>query len=359
MNAIETMERDIRSTLPTAWTRLRRPRKPQGEWWLDAKQDDHVVTIQWSPRRGFGVSASALGDGYGEGPEETFENREHAAARVLVLLRTKGTPYPLRVSCSGSSGDWSELRRRSWRESLAFSRRLSRDSNVATTLRWVHSDAPWPHWERIWRSTFEPRKATAFGLLVPPTRRDRRSRSVPTSVTPPRPAPRPPAPRPGCARPPPAPRGRPRPEQLPDLEPDPIELEARARPHVHQHGPVVDLARRHIRPWHQPRVDGQGHRKSLPEPVQTQQTRFKPEDEACGCRLPLRDDHLLAVDLGRNPEAPPECPHISVQGREANVLPTLEARKLRLRHRYERGDLRLGLPRRGAERFEVEVERSR
>src|SRR5450432_1822404 len=185
-----------------------RPDQITGKGSLDAKQDDHVVTIQWSPRRGFGVSASALGDGYGEGPEETFENREHAAARVLVLLRTNGKPSPLRVSCSGSSGDWSELRRRSWRESLAFSRRLSRDSNVATTLRWVHSDAPWPHWERIWRSTFEPRKATAFGLLVPPTRRDRRSRSVPTSVTPPRPAPRPPAPRPGCARPPPAPRGR-------------------------------------------------------------------------------------------------------------------------------------------------------
>ena len=94
MNPVETMERYIRSTLPTAWTRLRRPRNPRGEWWLDAKQDDHVVTIQWSPRRGFGVSASALGDGYGEGPDETFESREHATARVLVLLRTKGQTVP-------------------------------------------------------------------------------------------------------------------------------------------------------------------------------------------------------------------------------------------------------------------------
>ena len=94
MNPIETMERDIRSALPTAWTRLRRPRDLHGEWWLDAKQDDHVVTSQWSLRRGFGVSASALGDGYGDGPEETFESREHATARVLVLLRTKGQTVP-------------------------------------------------------------------------------------------------------------------------------------------------------------------------------------------------------------------------------------------------------------------------
>lgn len=94
MNAIETMERDIRSTLPTAWTRLRRPRSPQGQWWLDAKQDDHVVAIQWSPRCGFGVSASVLGDGYGEGPEETVANREEATARVLDLLRTKGHTVP-------------------------------------------------------------------------------------------------------------------------------------------------------------------------------------------------------------------------------------------------------------------------
>jgi Helix-turn-helix domain len=94
MNAIETMERDIRSKLPTAWTRLRRPRRPHGEWWLDAKQDNHVVTIQWSPRRGFGVSASVLGDGYGEGPEETLENRDEATARVLDLLKTKGHTAP-------------------------------------------------------------------------------------------------------------------------------------------------------------------------------------------------------------------------------------------------------------------------
>jgi DNA-binding XRE family transcriptional regulator len=94
MNAIETMEHEIRDHLPSAWTRLRRPRNPEGEWWLDAKQDDHVVTIQWSPRRGFGVSATAFSDGYGEGPEETFSERQPATGRVLELLKTKQHTVP-------------------------------------------------------------------------------------------------------------------------------------------------------------------------------------------------------------------------------------------------------------------------
>jgi Helix-turn-helix domain len=94
MNDIELMERDIRRALPSVWTRVRRPRNPQGEWWLDTKQEDHVVTIQWSKRRGFGVSASALGEGYGEGPEETIESREGALKRILELLATKGYTRP-------------------------------------------------------------------------------------------------------------------------------------------------------------------------------------------------------------------------------------------------------------------------
>lgn len=93
MNPIETMEKDVRSTLPTAWTRLRRPRNPKGQWWLDTKQDDHVVTIQWSPARGFGISASALASGYGEGPDETYADQRDATTRVLELL--KGRQYTI------------------------------------------------------------------------------------------------------------------------------------------------------------------------------------------------------------------------------------------------------------------------
>jgi transcriptional regulator with XRE-family HTH domain/catechol 2,3-dioxygenase-like lactoylglutathione lyase family enzyme len=94
MNPIEILQRDIEQALPSTWTRLRRPRNPNGMWWLDAKQNDHVVTVQWSPRRRFGISASAIPDGYGEGPEETYEDQESATARVLKLLRTKAPTVP-------------------------------------------------------------------------------------------------------------------------------------------------------------------------------------------------------------------------------------------------------------------------
>ncbi|HEY6560147.1 MAG TPA: helix-turn-helix domain-containing protein [Polyangiaceae bacterium] len=94
MNAIETMERDVRNGLPKVWTRLRRPRNPQGQWWLDVRQDGHTVSIQWSVRQGFGISASAFGDGYGEGPEETFAEGREATARVIELLKTRQHTVP-------------------------------------------------------------------------------------------------------------------------------------------------------------------------------------------------------------------------------------------------------------------------
>jgi transcriptional regulator with XRE-family HTH domain len=94
MNPIETLERDIGRAIPTASTRLRRPRNPNGQWWLDVDRDEYIVTVQWSPRRGFGVSASMLGDGYGEGPEETFDSLESATRRVRALLEEKTHTVP-------------------------------------------------------------------------------------------------------------------------------------------------------------------------------------------------------------------------------------------------------------------------
>jgi len=94
MNAIETLEQDVRQAAPKAWTRLRRPRNPRGQWWLDTKIDSHVVTIVWSPRRGFGISASSFGDGYGEGAEEAYEDQQQATARVIELLVSQQHTVP-------------------------------------------------------------------------------------------------------------------------------------------------------------------------------------------------------------------------------------------------------------------------
>jgi DNA-binding XRE family transcriptional regulator len=89
MNSIEALKRDIELAVPAAEVKLRRPRKVDGHWWLDAAYGGHEVTVQWSPRRGFGVTASELGAGYGEGPEEVFEEREQTARRVVDLLEAR------------------------------------------------------------------------------------------------------------------------------------------------------------------------------------------------------------------------------------------------------------------------------
>jgi DNA-binding XRE family transcriptional regulator len=86
MNSIEALKRDIQRALPRVEVKLRRPRKKDGHWWLDATCDGHDVTVEWSPRRGFGVSTDDREDGYGEGPDEVFADRESTAKRVVELL---------------------------------------------------------------------------------------------------------------------------------------------------------------------------------------------------------------------------------------------------------------------------------
>jgi transcriptional regulator with XRE-family HTH domain len=94
MNPIEQLEAQLRTALPSATLTLRRPRNPHGTWWLDAMRDEHRVSIEWSERRGFGVSASVLGDGYGEGPEEVFTALPETFERVRTLLAERQHTRP-------------------------------------------------------------------------------------------------------------------------------------------------------------------------------------------------------------------------------------------------------------------------
>jgi catechol 2,3-dioxygenase-like lactoylglutathione lyase family enzyme len=94
MNGIESLQASVIQAVPTAQARLRRPRNPEGSWWLDFKVDQHLVTVEWSPRRGYGISASVLGDGYGEGPEETYPGEAEATARIIELLQHRAFTSP-------------------------------------------------------------------------------------------------------------------------------------------------------------------------------------------------------------------------------------------------------------------------
>lgn len=87
MNALESVETEIRAALPDAWSRLRRPRNPEGEWWLDVQLGKRIVAVQWLPAQGFGVSLVKQADGFGEGPVEIFDSPAGVPRTVVSLLK--------------------------------------------------------------------------------------------------------------------------------------------------------------------------------------------------------------------------------------------------------------------------------
>ena len=86
MNSIEVLKRDIERALSRVEAKLRRPREEGGHWWLDATYDGRDAIVEWSPRRGFGVSTDDPEAGYGEGPDEILADCETVAKRVVELL---------------------------------------------------------------------------------------------------------------------------------------------------------------------------------------------------------------------------------------------------------------------------------
>lgn len=86
LNAIQKMEQELREALPGVITELRKPSMPEGTWWLDGRYGARLVTVEWSPVRGFGVSEGEMNEaGYGEGPEEVFGIREKDLAMTYVF----------------------------------------------------------------------------------------------------------------------------------------------------------------------------------------------------------------------------------------------------------------------------------
>ena len=90
MTDIERLRGVLADRIPGASIQLDSPENPAGEWWLDITCEGHSASIVWSPARGFGVTASALPVGYGEGPEETYPSLEETADRVAKILEAGG-----------------------------------------------------------------------------------------------------------------------------------------------------------------------------------------------------------------------------------------------------------------------------
>lgn len=98
MNPIQHLHRDVLERTPGVDADLDAPKDPNGRWFLDLRADDQHVVVEWTPRHGFGISASER-TGFGEAPEETYTDFDEAESRVLHLLRTgEQTSPPRRVT---------------------------------------------------------------------------------------------------------------------------------------------------------------------------------------------------------------------------------------------------------------------
>lgn len=91
-NPIQGLEQKLHNRLPKVRTVLDAPETPNARWWLDAQLGKHLVSVEWRPGRGFGVSAGD--DGFGEGPDEVYDDADSAAKRVIELLETGGNTQP-------------------------------------------------------------------------------------------------------------------------------------------------------------------------------------------------------------------------------------------------------------------------
>jgi len=94
MNDIERLKDRIARELPNATLVLQTPNppRPTAAWWLEIERQGHHVSVEWKPRRGFGLTSP--GEGIGEGAEEVYDDVEMTACRILELVRKRGRTVP-------------------------------------------------------------------------------------------------------------------------------------------------------------------------------------------------------------------------------------------------------------------------
>jgi DNA-binding transcriptional regulator YiaG len=94
MNELEVLKKRIAKELPNATLELEAPSpaRTDAAWWLDAEFHGHDVSIEWKPKRGFGLTSPA--EGFGHGAEEVYHDVGAAAKRVVELLQGRERTRP-------------------------------------------------------------------------------------------------------------------------------------------------------------------------------------------------------------------------------------------------------------------------
>lgn len=96
MNPIESLESNLKAKFPEARTKIDRPYKADGVWFLDIRLNGYLVIVQWQEGKDFGVSTVLTPDqseikvSYGEGVDETWETEEVVLNRISTILDGMG-----------------------------------------------------------------------------------------------------------------------------------------------------------------------------------------------------------------------------------------------------------------------------
>lgn len=92
-NDLERLQDRLRERFPEATFKLLQPRTETGSWWLDLTLKGYSLTIEWRPRRGFGLSTPSEGDDF-LGPDEVYEGLDCAFERAKALLLSQTPTKP-------------------------------------------------------------------------------------------------------------------------------------------------------------------------------------------------------------------------------------------------------------------------
>lgn len=68
------------------------PRNPNGVWFLDIIINNKYIVLEWSPKKGYGISWLEENHGYGIGPDEVFKvcdekHEQNFNNRVLEIIK--------------------------------------------------------------------------------------------------------------------------------------------------------------------------------------------------------------------------------------------------------------------------------
>lgn len=98
-NSLQDIADGILERFPKAKLSFDMAENGKGSSFLDVMMGDYSLVVEWSPKRGIGITSNSE-IGYGEGSQEVFKESSTALHRVLELLlsRTKTVPPPATLS---------------------------------------------------------------------------------------------------------------------------------------------------------------------------------------------------------------------------------------------------------------------